>query len=52
MNTPIKAVMAAIVACAFTAPAFAYTINGTIPPGRAPVVIHLHRPLQPSLDAL
>jgi hypothetical protein len=49
MNTLIKAVMAAIVACAFTAPAFAYTINGTIPPGRAPVVIHLHRPLQPSL---
>lgn len=31
--------MAAIVACAFTAPALAYTINGTI----------LHRPLQPSL---
>jgi hypothetical protein len=49
MNTSIKTMMLGIGACAFAAPAFAYTLSGTIPPHAPPksVVLHPHIPLPP-----
>jgi hypothetical protein len=41
--------LAGVVVWALPAPAFAYTISGTIPPGRTPVVINLHKPIGPGL---
>jgi hypothetical protein len=50
MKTAIKTMMIGVAACAFAAPAFAYTINGVIPPAAPPkpVVIHLHQPIPPN----
>jgi hypothetical protein len=47
MKTAIKAMLLAAVACACSTQAFGYTIHGTIPAGRRPVVIHLRKPLPP-----
>ena len=49
MKTAIKTMMLGIAACAFAAPAFAYTLSGTIPPHAPPksVVLHPHMPLPP-----
>jgi len=44
MKIAIKSMMIGIAACAFAAPAFAYTINGTIPPN-GKVVIQLQKPI-------
>jgi hypothetical protein len=49
MNTAIKTMMLGIAACAFAAPAFAYTLTGTIPGvirGQQPkaVAINLQKP--------
>jgi hypothetical protein len=49
MKTPIKAMMVGAAACALSAQAFAYTINGVIPPGTTPVVINLQKPIRPGL---
>jgi hypothetical protein len=46
MTSLVKATALAVAASAFSAQAFAYTISGTIPPGRATVPIDLHRPFQ------
>jgi hypothetical protein len=51
MKTMIKAMMIGVAACALAAPAFAYTIIGTIPPGHT-VVIPLHRPIKPGFMKL
>jgi hypothetical protein len=49
MKSAIKTTMIGVAACAFAAPAFAYTIGGVIPPSAPtkPVVIHLHQPIPP-----
>ena len=52
MKTAIKTMMVGVVACAFAAPAFAYTLTGTIPGvirGQLPisVAIHLQKPPGP-----
>ena len=52
MKIAIKSTMIGVAACAFAAPAFAYTISGTIPPGHRPVVIPLHRPIKPGFMKL
>jgi hypothetical protein len=44
MKTAIKTMMLGIAACTFAAPAFAYTINGTIPSSRNWTAIHLQKP--------
>jgi hypothetical protein len=46
MKTVINTMMIGIAACAFAAPAFAYTLNGTIPATKPPkwVAIHLQKP--------
>ncbi|HXQ14364.1 MAG TPA: hypothetical protein VN814_07060 [Caulobacteraceae bacterium] len=49
MKTHAKALLVGVLASALSAPAFAYTINGVIPPGATPVVIHLPRPSRPIL---
>jgi hypothetical protein len=43
MKIAIKATMLSVAACAFAAPAFAYTINGTIP-ANSLVAIHFQQP--------
>jgi hypothetical protein len=47
MKALIKTMMAGIAACAFAAPAFAYTINGTIPGNSPLIAIHLQQPPSP-----
>jgi hypothetical protein len=49
MKLAIKAIVATAALCAFAAPAFAYTINGVIPPSAPPkpVVVHLRQPIPP-----
>src|ERR1700684_3773652 len=49
MKTAIKTMMLGVAACAFAAPAFAYTINGTIP-GNASnwTAVHLQPPPSPN----
>jgi hypothetical protein len=44
MKTAIKAMMAGVVACVLSTPAFAYTVHGVVPPGGTPVVIHVNKP--------
>jgi hypothetical protein len=46
MKIAIKAMMLGVAACAFAAPAFAYTLTGTIPGTKPPksVAIHLQKP--------
>jgi hypothetical protein len=45
MKTAIKTMMIGIAACAFAAPAFAYTISGTIPGNtRNMTPVHLQKP--------
>jgi hypothetical protein len=46
MKAAVKTVLLGIVACTFAAPAFAYTINGTIAPTMPPkwVAVHLQKP--------
>jgi hypothetical protein len=44
MNTAIKTAMIGIAACAFAAPAFAYTLNGIVPPSPKPILIRPHNP--------
>ena len=44
MKTVLKTMMIGVAACAFAAPAFAYTINGTIPGTSPPIAIHLQKP--------
>jgi hypothetical protein len=49
MRTAIKAMMLGVAACTFAAPAFAYTINGTIPGHtRNMTAIHLQKPPSPN----
>jgi hypothetical protein len=49
MKTAIKTIMIGVAACAFAAPAFAYTINGTIPGNtRNMTAIHLQKPPSPN----
>jgi hypothetical protein len=45
MKTAIKTMMIGVAACAFAAPAFAYTLTGTVPPNGKPVVIQLQKPI-------
>ena len=49
MKTALKTIMIGVAACAFAAPAFAYTLSGVIPPHAPPksVVLHPHMPLPP-----
>jgi hypothetical protein len=47
MKSAIKAMMIGVAACTFAAPAFAYTLSGTIPPASKPVVIDLQKPFPP-----
>jgi hypothetical protein len=51
MKALLKTTLAGAAACAFAAPAFAYTINGTIPPHEPPepVTIALHQPISPGI---
>ena len=49
MKLLTKALLVGVLASALSPPAFAYTINGVIPPGTRPVVIHLRRPIRPVL---
>lgn len=44
MKTAIKTMMIGVAACAFAAPAFAYTISGTIP-ANGKVVVQLQKPI-------
>jgi hypothetical protein len=47
MKVVIKALLVGVLASAFAAPVFAYTISGVIPPGTRPVRINLRRPVFP-----
>jgi len=49
MKPALLSAMAGAALCALAGPAGAYTINGVIPPGRAPVVIALRRPIRPGV---
>jgi hypothetical protein len=50
MKLSLGAVMAACVACALPAAAFAnQMISGVIPPGRTPVLLHVSLPVAPTL---
>jgi hypothetical protein len=46
LKIAMKAIIAAAAVCTVAAPAFAYTLNGTVPAGGF-VVINLHKPLRP-----
>jgi hypothetical protein len=52
MKTAIKIAIAGAALCALATDAFAYTLSGTIPPGRRPVVLHLHQPLPAGMTIL
>jgi|HubBroStandDraft_6_1064221.scaffolds.fasta_scaffold32453_3 hypothetical protein len=46
MKSAIKTMMLGVAACAFAAPAFAYTISGTIPGGKvAYTAVNLQKPI-------
>lgn len=51
MKRLINTTLLGATACALAAPAFAYTINGTIPPHAPPepVTIALHEPISPGI---
>jgi hypothetical protein len=51
MKSLLKTTLFGAAACALAAPAFAYTINGTIPPHAPPqpVTIALHQPIGPGI---
>jgi hypothetical protein len=60
MKTAIKAMMIGVAACAFAAPAFAYTLTGTIPafsvptkpPNTGAVLVNLQKPIATSFVKL
>ena len=52
MKTAIKIAIAGAAVCALATQAFAYTLSGTIPPGRRSVVLHLHQPLPAGMTIL
>jgi hypothetical protein len=49
MKIATKAMMAGIAACTFAAPAFAYTINGTVPPYGQWTSVKLQPPPKPAI---
>jgi hypothetical protein len=44
MKTAIKTMMIGVAACTFAAPAFAYTISGTVPPASKWIAVNLQTP--------
>jgi hypothetical protein len=44
MNTAIKTMMIGVAVCSFAAPAFAYTLTGTIPANKSYSAIQLQKP--------
>lgn len=52
MKAAVTIAIAGAALCALATQASAYTLRGYIPPGRKPVVIHLHRPLPPGMITL
>jgi hypothetical protein len=52
MKIGVKIVIAGAAVCALATEASAYTLRGVIPPGRRPVVLHLHQPLPPGMTTL
>lgn len=52
MKIAVTIAIAGAALCVLATEASAYTLRGTIPPGRRPVVIHLHNPLPPGMTTL